>query len=127
MGSEMCIRDRSYLDRDLSYLDCDLFDLDRDLSDLDRDLSDLDRNLSDLSVRSVQHVKGGFGRFTHARLSGYPLGYGLPYTTVYITLAPPGPIFHGRYLHSSGSNSVGAKEVGVRSISPRASRRRTVR
>ena len=47
----------------------------------------------------------------------------VPFRTVYITLAPPGPIFHGRYLHSSINSSVGAKELGFGNISPRAFRR----
>ena len=45
---------------------------------------------------------------------------------MYITLTPPGPVFHGRYLHSW--NKVGAeKERRLGSISLRALRRRIVR
>ena len=50
----------------------------------------------------------------------------IPRTTVYITPAPPGPIFQARYLHRSW-NSAGAKKARVGIISPRAFRRRTVR
>ena len=50
--------------------------------------------------------------------------YPVPYTTVYITPAPPGPMFHGRNLHSW--SSAGAKTVGVGNISLRAFRRRIV-
>ena len=55
---------------------------------------------------------------------------GLPYTTtaVYGISHTPGPISHGRRLHSISSwNSVRAKMVGVGNISSRAFRRRVVR
>ena len=52
----------------------------------------------------------------------------LPYTTVYMTPAPPGPSFHGRYLHSSW-NSVGCQKKSALKTSrqERAFRRRIIR
>ena len=44
----------------------------------------------------------------------------VPYMTVYITPAPPGPIFHGRYLHTW---NVGIASVPARSALETTSRR----
>ena len=40
---------------------------------------------------------------------------------------PPGPVLHGRYLHSSWNRAGAQNKIGVGTISPRAFRRRIVR
>ena len=64
------------------------------------------------------------GHFTSDIPVTYVQPIAMSHTTVYITPAPHGPIFHARYLHSWSSS--GAKKVGVGNISPRVFRTRIV-
>ena len=65
----------------------------------------------------------GMSAFLHIRMPVYDTWYLVYMYRIRRCMShPPGPIFHGRYLHNSSwnsVNSVGAKEVSVGKISSR--------